>query len=92
MRPGRGGAATFAGSVEHQGVPVVAGRRHVLVVFACDVEGDADDRAEVRAGQRRAAKTVFGARAHAEIEWRASAAAARRAAPPPAASGYRSLF
>lgn len=82
VRPARGAAVAFDGSVEHEGEAVVGGRRHVVVVFATDVAVEAD-RPSIRAAQRRAAQSVFGAPAPS---WRDR----RRA--PRAASAYHTLF
>ena len=38
VRPARGAAVAFDGTVEHEGEAVVGGRRHVVVVFATEVD------------------------------------------------------
>ena len=43
VRPARGAAVAFDGSVEHEGEAVVGGRRHVVVVFATEVDDDERD-------------------------------------------------
>ena len=40
VRPNRGAAVAFDGTVEHEGEAVVGGRRHVVVVFATEVDED----------------------------------------------------
>ena len=83
VRPARGAAVAFDGSVEHEGEAVVGGRRHVVVVFATEVDEDAN-RPSIRAAQRRAAQSVFAAPPPSPRRHQ------RRA--PRAASAYRSLF
>ena len=83
VRPNRGAAVAFDGSVEHEGEAVVGGRRHVIVVFATEVDED-DRRPGIRAAQRRAAQSVFAAPPPSPRRHQ------RRA--PRAASAYRSLF
>ena len=83
VRPNRGAAVAFDGTVEHEGEAVVGGRRHVVVVFATEVDED-DRRPSIRAAQRRAAQSVFAAPPPSPRRHQ------RRA--PRAASAYRSLF
>ena len=83
VRPNRGAAVAFDGSVEHEGEAVVGGRRHVVVVFATEVDEE-DRRPSIRAAQRRAAQSVFAAPPPSPRRHQ------RRA--PRAASAYRSLF
>ena len=83
VRPARGAAVAFDGSVEHEGEAVVGGRRHVVVVFATEVDED-ERRPSIRAAQRRAAQSVFAAPPPSPRRHQ------RRA--PRAASAYRSLF
>ena len=83
VRPARGAAVAFDGTVEHEGEAVVGGRRHVVVVFATEVDEE-DRRPSIRAAQRRAAQSVFAAPPPSPRRHQ------RRA--PRAASAYRSLF
>ena len=60
VRPGRGGGVTFSPDIEHEGVDLYRGRRHVIVVTTRKCTNTGDELEEVKAAQKRAALKVFG--------------------------------
>ena len=68
VRPGRGGGVTFSPDIEHEGVPLSRGRRHVVAIFTetCTKKGGALK--VFKAAQKRAALEVFGGRIDGSVE------------------------